>query len=125
MSNGTEQYQVSQNDTSNNYNLTAGDICNHKTFNETYSGTTSLCMFTKYVQNVYLLRMQVFHLVGWLWGANFIIAFTECSLAGAFASYYWAFNKPKVGRRYIFIFFCNVLLKFLDYLFSLIYLHLY
>ena len=39
--------------------------------------------------------MQVYHIFGWLWGANFIIAFAECSLAGAFASYYFAFKKPK------------------------------
>ena len=38
--------------------------------------------------------MQLYHLAGWLWGANYILALTECSLAGAFASYYWAFKKP-------------------------------
>jgi len=26
---------------------------------------------------------------------NFIVAFGQMTLAGAFASYYWAFQKPK------------------------------
>lgn len=94
MSNGKKQYQVSHNDTI--YNLTVGDVCNPDTFKLNHPTTKADCLFAKYVENVNLLRMQVYHLFGWLWGANFIIAFAECSLAGAFASYYWAFNKPKV-----------------------------
>ncbi|EDO36512.1 predicted protein [Nematostella vectensis] len=37
--------------------------------------------------------MQVYHLFGWFWIMNFIIALGQCVLAGAFASYYWAFDK--------------------------------
>ena len=44
-----------------------------------------------------LFRMQIYHVVGWLWTLNWILAFGQCVLAGAFASYYWAFNKPHVS----------------------------
>lgn len=37
--------------------------------------------------------MQVYHLFGWFWVMNFIIALGQCVLAGAFASYYWAWDK--------------------------------
>ncbi|XP_066928594.1 choline transporter-like protein 4 isoform X2 [Clytia hemisphaerica] len=93
MSNGTKQYQVSHNDTL--YNLTVGDACNHETFESKYPNSKASCLFAKYKENVHLLRMQVYHLFGWLWGWQFLVAFSECCLAGAFASYYWAFKKPK------------------------------
>ena len=94
MSNGTKRYQVSHNDTS--HNLTVGDVCNHETFDKDYPNSLASCIFAKYEENIHLLRMQVYHLFGWLWGWQFLVAFSECCLAGAFASYYWAFNKPKV-----------------------------
>jgi len=31
----------------------------------------------------------------WLWLMNFIIGLGQLTLAGAFASYYWAFDKKK------------------------------
>jgi choline transporter-like protein 2/4/5 len=30
-----------------------------------------------------------------LWVMNFIVALGQMTLAGSFASYYWAFEKPK------------------------------
>ena len=94
MSNGTKVYQVSHNDT--NHNLTIGQQCDHAKFGQLYPNSIASCIFAKYEENIHLLRMQVFHLFGWLWGWQFLVAFSECCLAGAFASYYWAFNKPKV-----------------------------
>ena len=44
-----------------------------------------------------LFRMQVYHLFGWFWLMNFIIAFGQCVLAGAFASWYWAWDKKTVS----------------------------
>ena len=37
-----------------------------------------------------LLGMQVYNLFGLLWTSNYVLALGQCSLAGAFASYYWA-----------------------------------
>ena len=39
--------------------------------------------------------MQVFMLFMFFWVMNFIVALGQMVLAGAFASYYWAFDKPK------------------------------
>ena len=98
MSNGTKMYQVSQNDTQ--HNLTLGEECDPDAFSKTHSNTTTACLFGKYEENSLLLYFQIFHLFGWLWGAQFIIAFAECTLAGAFASYYWSRNKPQVLHIY-------------------------
>lgn len=51
-----------------------------------------------------ILRLQVFHLFGWFWIMNFIVAFGQCALAGAFASWYWAWDKKTVR---FFFFFCS------------------
>ncbi|XP_057289899.1 choline transporter-like protein 4 isoform X1 [Hydractinia symbiolongicarpus] len=57
------------------------------------SNDTISCNFKKYVNNDNILRLQVFHLFGWFWIMNFIVAFGQCALAGAFASWYWAWDK--------------------------------
>jgi len=43
----------------------------------------------------YAIVLQVFQVFMWLWLVNFIIGLGQMTLAGAFASYYWAFNKRK------------------------------
>uniref|UniRef100_UPI0037E823EC choline transporter-like protein 4 n=1 Tax=Semicossyphus pulcher TaxID=241346 RepID=UPI0037E823EC len=59
---------------------------------------TASCIFIKYndeglfQQN--LFNLQIYNAVAFLWCVNFVIALGQCTLAGAFASYYWAFNKP-------------------------------
>ena len=58
----------------------------------------------------HLFRMQVYHLFGWFWLMNFIIALGQCVQAGAFASYYWAWDKKHV----------SVTLKHIESLFSFI-----
>lgn len=54
----------------------------------------------------HLFRMQVYHLFGWFWLMNFIIALGQCALAGAFASYYWAWDKKTVSvhKKLFFVF---------------------
>ncbi|ESO06087.1 hypothetical protein HELRODRAFT_93910 [Helobdella robusta] len=41
----------------------------------------------------YTLALQAFQLFVWFWLLNFIIALSQVTLAGAFASYYWTFDK--------------------------------
>uniref|UniRef100_A0A674MUD6 Choline transporter-like protein n=1 Tax=Takifugu rubripes TaxID=31033 RepID=A0A674MUD6_TAKRU len=41
-----------------------------------------------------LFNLQIYNVVAFLWCANFVIALGQCTLAGAFSSYYWAFTKP-------------------------------
>uniref|UniRef100_A0A3Q3X242 Choline transporter-like protein n=1 Tax=Mola mola TaxID=94237 RepID=A0A3Q3X242_MOLML len=56
------------------------------------------CMFIKYNDEGLLQRnlfnLQIYNVVAFLWCVNFVIALGQCTLAGAFASYYWAFTKP-------------------------------
>ena len=57
---------------------------------EIFSSYLIFCCFS------FLLGIQLFHLFGLFWIANFILALGECTLAGAFATYYWTFDKKVV-----------------------------
>nr|XP_061790652.1 choline transporter-like protein 5-B [Nerophis lumbriciformis] len=78
------------------------DACDPKTFNEsTMTGkcSGSKCFFSHYGgENFfqrYTLVFQLCNVFMLLWLVNFIIALGQCTMAGAFASYYWALRKPK------------------------------
>uniref|UniRef100_A0A3P8ZC57 Choline transporter-like protein n=1 Tax=Esox lucius TaxID=8010 RepID=A0A3P8ZC57_ESOLU len=43
----------------------------------------------------YLFVLQLYNVLIFLWLVNFTIALGQCTLAGAFASYYWARRKPQ------------------------------
>ncbi|XP_060092713.1 choline transporter-like protein 2 isoform X2 [Heteronotia binoei] len=90
----------------------------YKVFNETqcdYSGTTcdpetfntssvvkqcpdARCLFAFYggetAYHKYLIVFQIYNAFMFFWLTNFVIALGQVTLAGAFASYYWAFKKP-------------------------------
>uniref|UniRef100_A0A8C7G451 Choline transporter-like protein n=1 Tax=Oncorhynchus kisutch TaxID=8019 RepID=A0A8C7G451_ONCKI len=81
------------------------DNCGQISGNETcdpqvnYSWCRSArCIFIKYNNEGLLQRnlfnLQIYNVVAFLWCVNFVIAMGQCSLAGAFASYYWSLNKP-------------------------------
>ncbi|XP_040910200.1 choline transporter-like protein 4 isoform X2 [Toxotes jaculatrix] len=64
-----------------------------------YPGCPSAsCIFIKYNDEGLFQRnifnLQIYNAVAFLWCVNFVIALGQCTLAGAFASYYWAFTKP-------------------------------
>lgn len=94
VTNGVPKYKVIDVPTGDKYNLTEQADCDPKMFETKYPNTSASCVLAGYEENVHLLRMQVFHLFGWLWIMNFIIALGQCVLAGAFASWYFAFHKP-------------------------------
>ncbi|KAG5843051.1 hypothetical protein ANANG_G00184390 [Anguilla anguilla] len=56
------------------------------------------CIFIKYNNEGLfqrnLFNLQIYNVLAFLWCVNFVIALGQCTLAGAFASYYWAFHKP-------------------------------
>ena len=62
------------------------------------SCSSARCIFIKYNDEGLfqrnLFNLQIYNVVGFLWCVNFVIALGQCTLAGAFASYYWAFSKP-------------------------------
>ncbi|XP_069795511.1 choline transporter-like protein 5 isoform X2 [Narcine bancroftii] len=79
----------------------ANTTCNPQIFNT--SNVIRLCpgaqcAFAFYggetVYHKYIFILQICNLFVFLWLVNFAIALGQCTLAGAFASYYWAFKKP-------------------------------
>ncbi|XP_049988956.1 choline transporter-like protein 4 [Alexandromys fortis] len=42
-----------------------------------------------------LFNLQIYGVLGLFWTVNWVLALGQCVLAGAFASFYWAFHKPK------------------------------
>ncbi|KAJ4932652.1 hypothetical protein JOQ06_011069 [Pogonophryne albipinna] len=58
----------------------------------------SECLFAFYggetAYHKYLIGLQFYNVFLFFWCANFVTALGQMTLAGAFASYYWAFNKP-------------------------------
>ncbi len=58
----------------------------------------SECLFAFYggetVYHKYLIGLQFYNVFLFFWCANFVTALGQMTLAGAFASYYWAFVKP-------------------------------
>ncbi|XP_054615081.1 choline transporter-like protein 2 isoform X2 [Dunckerocampus dactyliophorus] len=58
----------------------------------------SECLFAYYggdtVYHKYLIGLQFYNVFLLFWCVNFVIALGQMTLAGAFASYYWAFVKP-------------------------------
>ncbi|KAG8429179.1 hypothetical protein GDO86_018119, partial [Hymenochirus boettgeri] len=79
----------------------AGNTCNPETFNTTNVTRfcpDATCQFAFYggetYYHKYLIVFQIYNAFMFLWLANFVIALGQVTLAGAFASYYWAFKKP-------------------------------
>ncbi|XP_006510639.1 choline transporter-like protein 2 isoform X3 [Mus musculus] len=75
--------------------------CNPETFplrNESLQCPTARCQFAFYGgESTYhraLLGLQIFNAFMFFWLANFVLALGQVTLAGAFASYYWAMRKP-------------------------------
>ncbi|KAF3691006.1 Choline transporter-like protein 5-B Solute carrier family 44 member 5-B [Channa argus] len=71
------------------------------TFNQTNTTKVcpgSQCLFAFYggesVYHRYIVVLHLCNLFVLLWLVNFTIALGQCTLAGAFASYYWALKKP-------------------------------
>ncbi|XP_035278345.1 choline transporter-like protein 5-A isoform X1 [Anguilla anguilla] len=75
--------------------------CDPETFNKTNVTKVcpgSQCTFAFYggesLYHRYIFVLQLCNLLVFLWLVNFAIALGQCTLAGAFASYYWALKKP-------------------------------
>lgn len=58
----------------------------------------SECLFAFYggetLYHKYLIGLQFYNVFLFFWCANFVTALGQMTLAGAFASYYWAVVKP-------------------------------
>ncbi|KAF7692331.1 hypothetical protein HF521_009941 [Silurus meridionalis] len=76
--------------------------CRPETFNRTNITKQcpgAQCLFAFYggesVYHRYIIILQLCNLLIFLWLVNFTMALGQCTLAGAFASYYWAKRKPE------------------------------
>ncbi|XP_064616892.1 choline transporter-like protein 2 [Liolophura sinensis] len=56
---------------------------------------SDICSFVKYGGDKYTVYLEIYMLFMFFWCLNFVIALGQMTLAGAFASYYWAWEKPR------------------------------
>jgi len=83
-------------------NGTYGDECDINEWNNPdhpfYNDSSIFCLFTKYKGNYgwteETIVVQLVNLFGFYWAMNFVTAINQMTLAGAFASWYFAFKKP-------------------------------
>uniref|UniRef100_M4AI03 Choline transporter-like protein n=1 Tax=Xiphophorus maculatus TaxID=8083 RepID=M4AI03_XIPMA len=80
--------------------ITGNVTCDPQTFNSSDypECPTASCIFINYNEEGLfqknMFNLQIYNAIAFLWCVNFVIAVGQCTLAGAFASYYWAFSKP-------------------------------
>ncbi|TRY92366.1 hypothetical protein DNTS_014100 [Danionella cerebrum] len=77
------------------------DTCDPATFNNSNISSEcpdAECLFAIYggetLYHKFLILFQFYNLFLFFWCVNFVTALGQVTLAGAFASYYWAFKKP-------------------------------
>ncbi|XP_072177014.1 choline transporter-like protein 2 [Diadema setosum] len=80
-------------DAPTDFGVANGTSCDQATF--ATNNTTAMCIFSEYALPSYTIYLQVYNLFMFFWLVNFMIAWGQMTLAGAFASYYWAFTKPQ------------------------------
>ncbi|XP_018411328.1 PREDICTED: choline transporter-like protein 4 [Nanorana parkeri] len=79
--------------------ISGNETCDPMNFTSKAGCPQAQCIFFKYntegivQQNIF--NLQIYNIFGFLWCINFVIALGQCVMAGTFASYYWAFHKPK------------------------------
>ncbi|XP_078091077.1 choline transporter-like protein 2 isoform X2 [Mustelus asterias] len=95
---GEAVYKVFANETTCDYNMKTCDPNNFNVSNITKQCPEAQCLFAFYggesYYHKYLILFQFYNVFLFFWLTNFVIALGQVTLAGAFASYYWAFNKP-------------------------------
>ncbi|XP_037392502.1 choline transporter-like protein 2 [Pygocentrus nattereri] len=79
----------------------SNQTCDPQTFNSSEAFKHcpgAKCLFAFFGGETFLHKhqivFQVYNLFMFFWCMNFVIALGQVTLAGAFASYYWAFKKP-------------------------------
>ncbi|KAA0198710.1 hypothetical protein HAZT_HAZT002278 [Hyalella azteca] len=70
-------------------------MCEPVHFNETNACAGATCQFLKVYVNPHIPRLQIYNVFALFWCLFFISAMGEMVLAGAFSSWYWAFDKNK------------------------------
>uniref|UniRef100_A0A672G5T5 Choline transporter-like protein n=1 Tax=Salarias fasciatus TaxID=181472 RepID=A0A672G5T5_SALFA len=100
-SSGDAVYKVTSPDGSCPY---VNSTCNPETFSRSNVSRSPLCLGSQCLfafyggetpYHRYLFLLQLSNLLVFFWLVNFSLALEQCTLAGAFASYYWARRKPQ------------------------------
>ncbi|XP_041832962.1 choline transporter-like protein 2 isoform X2 [Melanotaenia boesemani] len=86
------------NETACEYSRATCNPANYSTSPMKTQCPNSQCLFAFYggetAYHKYLIGLQFYNVFLFFWCANFVTALGQMTLAGAFASYYWAFSKP-------------------------------
>jgi len=72
-------------------NITENATCDVEAFSQSCSNAA--CQFFSYEVEAFIPRLHIFNVFALFWTLFFVDAFGEMVLAGAFASWYWTFNK--------------------------------
>uniref|UniRef100_A0A4D5RA77 Choline transporter-like protein n=1 Tax=Scolopendra viridis TaxID=118503 RepID=A0A4D5RA77_SCOVI len=85
------------------------DRCTVEEFNRTCKSNCPKadCNFLKYDEHNVVTVGQIYNLFGLFWGLFFVTGLGEMVLAGAFATWYWAFDKRNVPTFVITASFCR------------------
>ncbi|XP_048204080.1 choline transporter-like protein 4 isoform X2 [Perognathus longimembris pacificus] len=80
-------------------NVPVNASCDPMEQSTNYSCPGMMCVFQGYTSTGLVQRslfnLQIYGVLGLFWTLNWVLAFGQCVLAGAFASFYWAFHKPR------------------------------
>uniref|UniRef100_A0A8C8SJI8 Choline transporter-like protein n=1 Tax=Pelusios castaneus TaxID=367368 RepID=A0A8C8SJI8_9SAUR len=92
---GTPTYRVTSSNSSapGCSSISGNETCNPMVSGQGENPGLPFVSFGLFQRN--LFNLQVYNVVGLLWVANFALALGQCVLAGAFASFYWAREKPR------------------------------
>ncbi|XP_060069789.1 choline transporter-like protein 2 [Ylistrum balloti] len=63
--------------------------------NQNTTSISDMCAYFENNEEMFVFYAAIFSLFMFFWMINFVIALGQLTLAGAFSSYYWAFEKPK------------------------------
>uniref|UniRef100_A0A8C9P6C5 Choline transporter-like protein n=1 Tax=Spermophilus dauricus TaxID=99837 RepID=A0A8C9P6C5_SPEDA len=80
-------------------NVPVNTSCDPMDQSMNYSCPGLMCVFQSYASTGLaqrsLFNLQIYGVLGLFWTLNWVLALGQCVLAGAFASFYWAFHKPR------------------------------
>ncbi|XP_071097416.1 choline transporter-like protein 2 [Haliotis cracherodii] len=69
--------------------------CDQEILPTTNTSLGDFCTKLRYNGGDYTIYLQIYNVFMFFWLVNFVVAFGQMTLAGAFASYYWAWDKKK------------------------------
>ncbi|XP_008315866.1 choline transporter-like protein 2 isoform X2 [Cynoglossus semilaevis] len=99
LSTSNEQVYKVFNNSECEFSLQTCDPATFNTSNVSAQCPDAECLFAFYggetLYHKYLILFQFYNVFLFFWCANFVTALGQVTLAGAFASYYWAFKKPE------------------------------